>query len=83
MKKRMMYLLAFLIGAVIGMTLIEYLPDSMHILKNGIFNWAIYGALGFGICALVYREYKKLWFVPLFIIIGLIITFPVLYLLTT
>ncbi len=83
LKKKLMYLLSFLIGAVIGMTLIDYLPDSMHIFKNGIFNWAIYGAIGFGICALVYKEYKKLWVVPLIIIIGLVFTFPVLYILTT
>lgn len=80
MKKALFYILSFIIGGVIGISIINYIPDSLSFLNNGPFNFCIYGAIGFGICAIIYKEYKKLWFVPLIILVGFIITFPLIFL---
>lgn len=79
LKKALFYFLAFMVGGVIGISIINYIPYSLSFLNNGPFNFPIYGAIGYGICALVYKEYKKLLFVPLIILIGFIITLPLIY----
>jgi hypothetical protein len=80
LKKALFYFLAFMVGGVIGISILNYIPDSLSFLSNGPFNFPIFGAIGFGICALVYKEYKKLLFVPLIIIVGFIVTLPFIYL---
>ncbi len=80
MKKALIYILAFIVGGAIGFSINNYIPDSLSFLKNGPFNIPIFGGIGFGICALAYKEYKKLWFVPLIIGVGLIVTLPLMYL---
>ena len=72
MKKALIYFLAFLAGGIFGILILGHIPDSLSFLSNGPLNFPIFGAIGFGICAIVFKEYKKLLLVPVIaIVIGL------------
>lgn len=72
LKKALIYFLAFMVGGIIGILILGHIPDSLSFLSNGPLNFPIFGAIGFGICAIVYKEYKKLLLVPVIaFVIGL------------
>jgi hypothetical protein len=72
MKKALIYLLSFLGGGLFGLAILGHVPDSLSFLSNGPLNFGIFGAVGFGICAIVYKEYIKLLLVPVIaVVIGL------------
>jgi hypothetical protein len=79
LKKTFFYLLAFLIGGVIGIAILGHIPDSLSFLSNGPLNFPIFGSIGFGICAIIYKEYKKLLLVPLIAIVVTILTLLFLF----
>jgi hypothetical protein len=64
LKKVLIYILAFLGGGLFGMAILPYVPNSLSFLSNGPLNFPIFGALGFGICAVAYKQYKLLLLVP-------------------
>ena len=64
MKKALIYFLAFLGGGILGMAILPYVPDSLSFLSNGPLNFPIFGAVGFGIAAVAYKQYKLLLLVP-------------------
>jgi len=83
MKRKFSYLLFFIIGAVIGGLSVNHIPDSFpSFLNNGVFNPFLYGAVAFGICAILNKEYKKLLWVPVIFVIAFIVTIPLIYLLS-
>ncbi len=72
MKKALIYFLSFVVGGIIGLAIVGHVPDSLSFLSNGPLNFPIFGAVGFGICAIVYKEYLKLLLVPVIaFVIGL------------
>jgi hypothetical protein len=74
MKKALIYFLSFVVGGFIGLAILKLgpFPDSLSFLSNGPLNFPIFGAIGFGICAIVYKEYLKLLLVPVIaVVIGL------------
>jgi sugar phosphate permease len=74
MKKALIYFLAFMGGGLIGILILGHVPDSLSFLSNGPLNFPIFGAIGFGICAIVYKEYKKLLLVPVIaFVVGLVL----------
>jgi hypothetical protein len=74
LKKALIYFLAFMVGGIIGILILGHIPDSLSFLNNGPLNFPIFGAIGFGICPIVYKEYKKLLLVPVIaFVIGLAI----------
>jgi hypothetical protein len=72
MKKALFYFLSFIVGGIFGLAILGHIPDSLSFLSNGPLNFPIFGAIGFGICAIVYKEYLKLLLVPVIaVVIGL------------
>jgi len=79
LKKTLIYILAFLVGGGIGIAILGHIPDSLSFLSNGPLNFPIFGAIGFGVCAIVYKEYKKLLLVPVIAVVVGIILLVVLF----
>ncbi len=72
MKKALIYFLSFLGGGLIGLVILGHVPDALSFLSNGPLNFPIFGAIGFGICAIVYKQYKLLLLVPIIaVVVGL------------
>jgi hypothetical protein len=74
LKKALIYFLSFIVGGIIGIAILSLgpIPDSLSFLSNGPLNFPIFGAIGFGICAVYYKEYLKLLLVPVIaVVIGL------------
>ena len=64
MKKVLIYILAFVGGGLFGMAILPYVPDALSFLSNGLLNFPIFGAVGFGIAAVAFKQYKLLLLVP-------------------
>jgi hypothetical protein len=79
LKKTLIYILAFVIGGLIGLAILGHIPDSLSFLSNGPLNFPIFGAIGFGICAILYKEYKKLLLVPVIAVVVGILTLIFLF----
>jgi len=75
--KKFSYLKYLLLGAATGVAIgIAANPTSTaDQIGHGFTNMFIYGAIGFGLCALKNRDYKKLWFVPAIAITGFVVIF--------
>lgn len=79
MKKHLIYIAVLLGSGLFGLLINNYVPDALSFLKNGPLNFALYGAAGFGICALVYKEYLKLLWVPVIAVVGVLGTLVYLF----
>ena len=72
MKRALIYLLAFVGGGLFGMAILPYVPNFLSFLSNGPLNFPIFGAVGFGIAAIAYKQYKLLLLVPVIVfVVGL------------
>jgi len=70
-KNKKSYLLFFIIGGLFGIITSSTLGGLMGY-GNGISNTLFYGAIGYGICAIINKEHERLWHAFLLIISGLI-----------
>lgn len=74
-KKKSSYLLWFFLGAIFGLSGTFYffsrgLISTAKVMMYSITNFYFYGAIGFAICALKNKEFKRLWYSLLIIIVG-------------
>lgn len=70
-EKKSSYLKYIFLGIITGLAIGIAANSSLNDqIVHGITNMFFYGSIGLIICSLKNREYKKLWFVPLFWLIG-------------
>jgi hypothetical protein len=78
-RKKSSYIWYFILGAVTGIGIAFGANRSQaDQIGHSLTNIFFFGSVGFALCALKNKEYKKLWFIPIFLLTGFLVPFGVL-----